>query len=206
MLILLFEVLPREGMMQPYLDTAAALKPLLEASGGCLFIDRYRSLDREGWLLSYQLWRDEASMTAWRVHAQHHRAQTTGRHEVFADYRLRVAQVLREETPGKPAWQAQRLNQWNDPAHKAPRHFVVADATAASDSMGNAKAERFESIYRPGHFAQVAAVDSYAQALDLTEVCRSGGPVDAFRICEVERDYGMFERAEAPQFFSAAAR
>ncbi len=206
MLALFFEVCPRPGMMQRYLDIAAAMRPLLDQSGGCQFIDRFESLDREGWLLSYQIWRDEAAMTAWRVHGGHHQAQTAGRHEVFADYRLRVAQVVREEAPGKPAWQPQRLNTWNDPAVKPPRYMVVADSSARIDTLGAAPVERYASLYRPGKFAQVATVGSVAHALDMTEVCREGGPIDTFRICEVERDYGMFERSEAPQYYAAVAR
>lgn len=206
MLALFFEVCPRAGQMQRYLDIAASMRPLLDQSGGCIFIDRFRSLDREGWLLSYQIWRDEASMARWRVHAGHHGAQTAGREEVFADYRLRVAQVVREEAPGKPAWQPQRLNTYNDPATRPPRYMVVADSTARIDKLGDASVECFESLYRPGRFAQVAAVGSVSEALDMTEVCRVGGPVDTFRTCEIERDYGMYERAEAPQYYCPVSR
>ena len=206
MLALFFEVCPRPGQMQRYLDIAASMRPLLDQSGGCLFIDRFKSLDREGWLLSYQIWRDEASMVRWRVHAGHHGAQTAGREEVFSDYRLRVAQVVREETPGKPAWQPQRLNTYNDPASKPPRYMVVADSTARLDTLGIATPERFESLYRPGKFAQVASVTSLAEALDMTEVCRTGGPMDSFRVCEIERDYGMYDRAEAPQYYCPVSR
>lgn len=206
MLALFFEVCPRPGLMQRYLDLAASLRPLLDQSGGCQFIDRFRSLDREGWLLSYQIWRDEAAMTAWRVHAAHHGVQCIGRDEVFSDYRLRVAQVVREECPGKPAWQPQRLNTYNDPAARPPRYMVVADSSARLDALGEAKFERYESLYRPGKFAQVAGVASFAEALDMTEVCRVGGPVDSFRSCEIERDYGMYDRAEAPQFHCPVSR
>ena len=205
MLALFFEVCPRPGMMQRYLDIAAGLRPQLDASGGCLFIDRFRSLDREGWMLSYQIWRDEAALTAWRVHAGHHGAQECGRGQVFEDYRLRVAQVVREETPGKPAWQPQRLNTWNDPVAKPPRYMVVTDSTGEAP-VGTDSGERYESLYRPGRFAQVLSVASLAEALDRTEVCRVGGPVESFRICEIERDYGMFDRAEAPQYYPPAQR
>jgi heme-degrading monooxygenase HmoA len=206
MLALFFEVCPRPGLMQRYLDIAAAMRPLLDQSGGCLFIDRFRSLEREGWLLSYQIWRDEAAMTAWRVHAAHHNAQCAGRDEVFADYRLRVAQVVREETPGMPAWQPQRLNTWNDPAVKAPRYMVVADSSERMEALGTTQVERYESLYRPGKFAQVASVTSAAEGLDLTEVCRIGGPMDCFRLCEIERDYGMYDRTEAPQYYCPVSR
>ena len=46
MLLLLFEVTPREGHVDEYLAIAAKLRPELDAMGGCLFIDRYRSRAR----------------------------------------------------------------------------------------------------------------------------------------------------------------
>ena len=76
MLALFFEVQPKPERLQEYLDTAAKLKPELDAVGGCLFIERFKSLGREGTLLSFQVWRDEAAMTAWRVNPIHHQAQT----------------------------------------------------------------------------------------------------------------------------------
>ena len=148
--------------------------------------------------------RSKAAMTAWRVDGTHHKVQTAGRNEVFSDYRLRVAQVVREESPGKSAWLPERLNTWNDPAARAPRYMVVADTSGSMDALDGAAAERFESIYRPGKFAQVAEVSSLAQGLALGETCRSIGPIDTFRVCEIERDYGMYERAEAPQFYAPA--
>ena len=130
MIALFFEVTPRPGQYERYLAMAAALKPQMEALGGCLFIDRFRSLQTEGLILSFQIWRDEAALTAWRVHEAHHRTQTAGREEIFSDYRLRVAQVIRSEEPGKPAWQPQRLSAWNDPASKPPRFCVIAESVS----------------------------------------------------------------------------
>ena len=106
-----FEVEAKEGQVDRYLDLAASLKPSLEAMGGCLFIDRFRSLTRKNLLLSYQIWQDEGSMIAWRVDAKHHTVQETGREKVFADYRIRIAQVLHEERPGKTPWRPNRLRR-----------------------------------------------------------------------------------------------
>jgi hypothetical protein len=30
--------------------------------------------------------------------------------------------------------------------------------------------------------------------------------VDTFRTCEIERDYGMYDRAEAPQYYCPVSR
>ena len=47
MIGLFFEVQTRPGHRDQYLDLAASLKPALEATGGCLSIERFRSLTRE---------------------------------------------------------------------------------------------------------------------------------------------------------------
>ena len=53
----------------------------------------------EGKLLSLSFWRDEAAVKAWREQLDHRAAQARGRGELFADYRLRVAEVLRDYGP-----------------------------------------------------------------------------------------------------------
>ena len=40
--------------------------------------------------------RDEAAITAWRDHAEHGLAQARGKSEIFADFRIRVASVMRD--------------------------------------------------------------------------------------------------------------
>lgn len=195
MLLLLFEVVPREGHVDEYLAIAAKLRPELDALGGCLFLDRFRSLAEPRKILSYQVWRDEASLTRWRVHHEHHKAQTLGRVRVFDDYRLRVATLLRTEATGEPMWQSPQGASWNDPATTAPRYVAVAESQAPTLAGAG---ESFESIYRPGEYAHVFSwgPDASAPSLDALTGAR--------RLCvaEIERDYGMRERAEAPQYFA----
>jgi heme-degrading monooxygenase HmoA len=92
----IFEVRMKQNKQADYLDTAAALRPLLEREDGFLSIERFQSLSDPDKLLSLSLWRDEAAVAAWRAREQHRAAQARGRREIFADYRLRVAQVLRD--------------------------------------------------------------------------------------------------------------
>jgi len=96
MIAVIFEVEPREGRRLAYLDLAAELKPALEAVDGFVSVERFESLARPGRILSLSFWRDEAAVAAWRGLAEHRRAQAAGRGAVFADYRLRVASVLRD--------------------------------------------------------------------------------------------------------------
>lgn len=202
MIALFFEVKPGPGQMQRYLDMAAALRPKLDACGGCLFIDRFRSRRRDGWLLSYQIWQDEASLVRWRVNESHHQAQTAGRKSILEDYRLRVAQVVREETPGRPVWQPTRLNTYNDPARTVPRYCTMIESTRP---QFDGRPLEFESLYRPGEYAELAVAGSLLQALDLSEQCRVDDSV-RFRICEVERDYGLHDRSQAPTFYPPVGR
>jgi heme-degrading monooxygenase HmoA len=96
MVAVIFEVEPHPQGHAAYLNLAAALRPELEAIDGFLSIERFESLSQPGKLLSLSFWRDEAAVAAWRQLESHRQAQTAGRHRLFADYRLRVAQVLRD--------------------------------------------------------------------------------------------------------------
>lgn len=96
MLAVIFEVTPLPGRAQRYFDIAAALRPELERVDGFISVERFESLTRPGVYLSLSWWRDEAAVVAWR-NAQRHRAgQAEGREAVFADYRIRVANCLRD--------------------------------------------------------------------------------------------------------------
>ena len=96
MIAVIFEVSPRPERRQDYLGTAADLAPLLARIEGFISIERFESLAEPGKLLSLSFWRDEAAVTAWRNLEPHRRAQAAGRREIFQDYRLRIAQVLRD--------------------------------------------------------------------------------------------------------------
>jgi heme-degrading monooxygenase HmoA len=96
MIAVIFEVIPQTGRKPDYLGMAADLKPLLETLDGFLSIERFESLAEPGKILSLSFWRDEAAVAAWRNLGPHRRAQAAGRHEIFRDYRLRIAQVVRD--------------------------------------------------------------------------------------------------------------
>jgi heme-degrading monooxygenase HmoA len=96
MIAVIFEVEPREGMKDAYLDAAASLKPLLEQAEGFISIERFQSLTQPGKMLSLSFWRDEEAVKAWRNVEMHRRLQDAGRRSIFAGYRLRVASVLRD--------------------------------------------------------------------------------------------------------------
>jgi len=96
MIAVIFEVVPRAGQRESYLDAAAALREHLDRIDGFVSIERFESLTQPGKLLSLSFWRDEKAIEAWRNLEPHRRAQQAGRQRLFADYRLRVASVLRD--------------------------------------------------------------------------------------------------------------
>ena len=96
MIAVIFEVQPNEGHLEPYLDLAAGLKAELETIDGFISVERFSSLTTPGKYLSLSFWRDEDALSEWRNRAQHRRAQAKGRSEHFADYRLRIASVIRD--------------------------------------------------------------------------------------------------------------
>lgn len=55
----LFEVNPHPDQWDAYLGYAKALRPELEQVDGFAGNIRYRSLTRQGWILSLSNWRDE---------------------------------------------------------------------------------------------------------------------------------------------------
>ena len=96
MIAVIFEVIPHLEHKQHYLDHAAALRPLLDGIDGFISIERFQSLANPDKLLSLSVFRDEAAVQAWRNLEGHRAAQQAGRGALFADYRLRVAAILRD--------------------------------------------------------------------------------------------------------------
>jgi len=96
MLAVIFEVIPAPGRKEEYLELAAQLRPELEKIEGFISVERFASLTDENKLLSLSFWRDEEAVRNWRNLAGHREAQALGRSGVFADYRLRIAGVVRD--------------------------------------------------------------------------------------------------------------
>jgi heme-degrading monooxygenase HmoA len=96
MIAVIFEVWPADGRTPDYLGIAANLRPLLDEIDGFISIERFSSLSDPGKVLSLSIWRDEAAVERWRKQADHRIAQSRGRAEIFRDYRIRIASVIRD--------------------------------------------------------------------------------------------------------------
>jgi heme-degrading monooxygenase HmoA len=96
MIAVIFEVEIAEGREAAYLDQAAALRPLLDQQPGFVSVERFRSLSEPTKLLSLSYFANEAAVANWRNLPRHRAAQAAGREGVFAGYRMRVAEVIRD--------------------------------------------------------------------------------------------------------------
>ena len=98
MVVVVFQVAMREGQAGAYLDLAAALREEVEGIDGFLSVERFESLATPGKLVSISFWRDLSAVTAWREHLRHREAQEQGKGSIFADFRISVAEVVRDYT------------------------------------------------------------------------------------------------------------
>ena len=86
-----------------------------------------------------------------------------------------------------------------------PARFVVVAQARGDVALGNAMpADAFESLNREEERLWLFEAADEAGAFNLVDtLCAAGATA---RACEVERDYGMFDRAEAPQYHPPVAR
>lgn len=96
MIAVIFEVEPHDGHADTYFDLAAELKPHLQDFEGFISVERFEAVLTPGRFLSVSYWRDEDAIQRWRKVAEHRLAQGSGRSNHFADYRIRVAHVMRD--------------------------------------------------------------------------------------------------------------
>jgi heme-degrading monooxygenase HmoA len=96
MIAVIFEVTPAPGNKEAYLQAAARMRPLVEKIDGFISVERFESITAPGKLLSLSLWRDEAAIEQWRNLPEHRAMQKLGRERYFADYRLCIAEVVRD--------------------------------------------------------------------------------------------------------------
>ncbi len=214
MFAVIFEVKPKAERMDAYLAIATALRPALERTAGFLSNERFQSRRRPGWLLSLSLWQDEKPLIRWRTEGSHHGAQATGRAEIFADYHLRVGEVAADS--GVPAGEILAAHRRDLTEAGAATRLVLierqfpgaalppADPAALAAALGVSAPDRLgewdvlESIVMPGKFLVLAAGEMTAAV--------GGDAAVRRREVRIIRDYGMFDRREAPQYYPAAAR
>jgi heme-degrading monooxygenase HmoA len=193
MFAVIFEVNPRPEAWDEYLGHAATLRPELVAIEGFIANERYASLGRPGWLVSLSIWRDEKALIRWRTHALHHDIQGKGRSSVFADYHLRVGEIVADTQVAEPLPQ----QRFDTTEAGAAKFITISEgALAAGVVTSGGDGEVFDSITRPGNALYLRSWRDRTSAE--AGIAGVGG---RHRVVRVIRDYGMFARAEAPQYF-----
>ena len=218
MFSVIFEVLPANGKKEDYLELAKHLKPILESIDGFIDNERFESRRRSGWVLSHSTWRDEKSVVRWRTQGDHHAMQEKGRFEVFQDYHLRIGEATFDTDPPKEApIRELRL----DETEVGPGKFVTfTEIVPAKDAAFAAQTDLlpahfgldlkdgavvdydiYDSIYNPGKLALLVSWRD-AQAASVWSPRKVAGIEKLrHRRIRIVRDYGRFDRREAPQFY-----
>jgi heme-degrading monooxygenase HmoA len=218
MFAVIFEVQPHKERFDEYLAIAKSLRPRLDAIDGFVDIDRLASARTAGRLLSLSIWRDEKAVIRWRTHAEHHAAQHKGRFEIFADYRLRVGEIFADTAPQGRALVQQRFDatETGDAKVVTLTELTIPEA-AAPDTLavqlglrpptgGLIDHEAFSSIYIAGKVVLLAAWRDAEAAAAWSPAAPDEAQSLRHRHVRVIRDYGLFDRREAPQFYPAVPR
>jgi heme-degrading monooxygenase HmoA len=220
MFSVLFEVFPNKENWDDYLNNAKMLRPELEAIAGFVDNIRYKSLTRDGWILSLSSWRDEKSLVRWRTQSRHHEVQQKGRDAILADYHLRVGQltadnhllkgqVLTEQrldetevgqgtavtliNATRPAEWEQTDNPWD-----CAEWLGLDPWSGVSTSW-----DIFDAVLTPGDLILLISWKDH-EAADAYEKSSARRDDVRMRRVRIVRDYGKYDRREAPQYYPDA--
>jgi pimeloyl-ACP methyl ester carboxylesterase/heme-degrading monooxygenase HmoA len=223
MFSVIFEVNRKPDQQDEYLKQAKHLKPILETIDGFIDNERFESHLRPGWLLSHSTWRDEKSLVRWRTQSDHHGVQEKGRFEIFQDYHLRVGEIVSDTVPPAGASVGdQRLEETETAEAKFASFTEITPADAESFSVqpkmiparvglaatcpGLLGHDVFKSITIPGKLALLCSWRSATEAKSWKPASFEGVKQLRHRVVRVVRDYGMFDRREAPQYYHDVGR
>jgi heme-degrading monooxygenase HmoA len=220
MFSVIFEVHPRPEQWDAYLGNAKMLRPELERVDGFIDNVRYKSLTREGWILSLSGWRDEKAVIRWRTSTRHHVVQEKGRSQILLDYHLRVGQITRDtRIPEGYRLEEQRLDETEVgegttvtliDAERPPERINQAKPDEVAEWLGLAPTapglvawDVFDAVLTPG---DIILLISWKDKADAEAFERNASLKEDARLRHVRvvRDYGMFDRREAPQYYPDA--
>ena len=189
----LFDVLPKPGYVDQYFEMAAQLKPIVQQNTGFLSVERFANLQKPNWYLSFSCWKDEKSLSQWRCQPDHNGAQICGRNQVFDDYRLRVCafKIKKELSIPYSRELILLLIGDNEAVQGALQQRLLREQIQKS-YQGVLDPKRGLAVceFSPDKFPHL-------ELLNLFDI----ESVDAHWF-GVLRDYGMFDRAEAPSEFA----
>lgn len=195
---LLFEMQPRDGHEDHYFRHAATLRPLLIQNDGLIFIERFKSLSRPSVILSHSLWRDEASIAQWRTDREHHKSQSAGRYKHFEDYRIRISHALYYFEPNVEQKEWSKDGAYNNSASTDDRFLTIIRSNEKPVTNGG---DVFESVTELSSYLSVDEFASEDDGRTRIACLRNDTTILSALFCRVSRDYGMYDRLEAPQYY-----
>ena len=202
MFVVIFEVQPHPKQFEQYLDYGKLLRPELEQIDGFIDNERFTSSEHAGRILSLSSWRDEKALIRWRTHARHHEVQELGRTVIFAGYHLRVGEVAADSA--LPAGELVRQQRFDETQTGLAKALVIVEHSTPGNQPiampGALQAERFESLYIPGKHVVLVGWESH-QAAERWYAAQPADSEQRMRIVRIIRDYGMYDRHEAPQYY-----
>jgi heme-degrading monooxygenase HmoA len=219
MFAVIFEVQPKKERWDDYLALAKQLKPKLEAIAGFIDNERFGSKKTDGRILSLSTWQDEKAVIRWRTQGEHHGVQEQGRTKVFEDYHLRVGEITADSAPPKGV--AVTEQRFDETAIGAAKTCTITEISPGASGaslqpdliLGQLRLDRhadglldhelFESITHPGKLLLLGSWRDSVAAAGWQPAAFDGAGEFRHRQVRIIRDYGMFERREAPQFYPA---
>lgn len=223
MFSVLFEVQPKAEKWDEYLNNAKMLRPELEQIEGFVDNIRYKSMQRDGWILSLSSWRDEKSVVRWRTARNHHLVQQKGRDDILESYHLRVGEIFadnklpagmkllhqrNDETEVGEGTMATIITATRPPNH--PSNVIACSQFLGLDIYSGSALvdwDVYDAVLTPGDLC-LMLVWKDCSAVDHFEGGERVLLPDTHRIRHVRvvRDYTMQDRREAPQYYPAVDR
>jgi heme-degrading monooxygenase HmoA len=220
MFAVIFEVQPKTERWNDYLDLAGVLRPELEKIDGFIDNERFTSLRDRGRVLSLSTWREEKALIRWRTLALHHDAQEKGRTSIFADYHLRVGEIVADTD----ARQGHSLPQqrFDETETGTAKLVTISELRTPGDSRADGDAlvaklglptagtngivahESFAGITDPAKLLLLVSWGDRACGEQWRPKMTTGSDI-RHRAVRVIRDYGMRDRREAPQYHRPVA-
>jgi heme-degrading monooxygenase HmoA len=95
-IVALIEYRLEPGREAHYAEVAAHLHAYIQGFDGFVSVERFESKTAPGKWLSVSYWRDATALKAWRADAEHRKGMAVGKGEIFAAYRIVIAEVARD--------------------------------------------------------------------------------------------------------------
>lgn len=96
MIAMIFEFWLDKAEVEAYQPYSRQMRKWVDEIDGFISVERYQSEADPRKVLALGFFRDEDAVTQWRNHPAHRQAQQLGRERFYANYRLRMAEVVRD--------------------------------------------------------------------------------------------------------------